>query len=160
MNKADQVRIAVQELRLVRSARMGPVYFHGETMRPFLGEGDLVIVEPVAWEDIRLGDVLTYRFEDKFPTRRVVAIDREGQTVILHGDSIPGRPDYTVKREDVLGRAVARERNGVRVDRHSREWRWATRRVLAAHRVARLASACSWRVRKLRSRIDPILRLP
>jgi signal peptidase I len=118
---------------------MGPVYFHGETMRPFMGEGDLVIVEPVDWEAIRVGDIITYRFEDKFPTRRVVSIDRGAATLVLRGDSIRGRPDFLVRRQDVLGRAEARVRAGVTVDRHSREWRWASFRALSSHRLSALA---------------------
>ena len=136
MNKAEQVRVAVQELRLARSARMGPVYFHGKTMTPFLVEGDLVIVEPVEWDDIEVGDVITYRFEDKFPTRRVVALDRRAGTLLLRGDSIPGWPRFHVRRQDVLGRAAVRVRGSRRIGRTSLAWRWATVRALAVQRLA------------------------
>ena len=136
VNKAEQVRIAVQELRLARSAQMGPVYFHGTTMTPFLVEGDHVIVEPVEWEDISVGDVITYRFEDKFPTRRVVAIDRGAGTLVLRGDSIAGWPQFHVKGEDVLGRAQVRLRDGRRLERTSLAWRWASARALAVQRLA------------------------
>jgi len=40
-------------------------------MLPFLREGDQMAVAPVAWEDIRVGDILTYRFLERYPTRRV-----------------------------------------------------------------------------------------
>ena len=143
----------------MRSGEMGPVYFHGETMRPFMGEGDLVIVEPVSWEAIRVGDIITYRFEDKFPTRRVVAIDRGAGTLILRGDSIPGWPDFHVRREDVLGRAAVRIRNGTRVDRHGVKWRRAAVRALAIQRFARLARAARWLVRGSLSRAAKVLRL-
>ena len=144
MNKAARIKAAVQQIRLLRSAEMGPVYFHGETMRPLLGEGDLVIVTPVKWEDIRLGDIITYRFEDKFPTRRVLAIDRAAGTLVVHGDSIPGWPHETVGQHDVLGRAEARIQNGLRIDRHSREWRRAARRALGIQRLTRLSRIAPW----------------
>ncbi len=153
-----EARVVAQELRLRRSTQMGAVYFHGETMRPFLGEGDLVVVEPLAWEEIRLGDILTYRHEDKFPTRRVVEIDHEVEAVILRGDSIPGRPDFVVSRTDVLGRAQVRIRNGVRLTRDSREWRRATRRALTFERIARVVRRLPWPVRGTVGRMFPVIR--
>ena len=105
-------------------------------MTPFLVEGDLVIVEPVLWDDIRVGDVVTYRFEEKFPTRRVAAVNRTAGTLILRGDSIPGWPRFDVRRKDVLGRAAARVRNGRRLERTSLAWRWAAARALAVQRLA------------------------
>ena len=159
VNRADRVRVAVQELRLQHCGQMGPAYFHGETMRPFMGEGDLVIVEPVAWEDLRRGDIITYRFDDKFPTRRIVAIDRQHEILILRGDSIRGWPDFEVPRADVLGRACSIVRSGVRIDHHSRAWRRATRRALATERLVRLARACPRPVRRLLSRIATTLDL-
>lgn len=154
----ERARIAAQELRLRRSAETGPVYFHGETMRPFFGEGDRVVVNPVRWEDIGVGDIITYRCEDKFPTRRVVEVDRERERLILRGDSIPGRPDYEVRRGDVLGRAEVRIRDGARLRHTDREWRRATRRALALERTARRARNLPWPFRGLMGRLFPPLR--
>ncbi len=139
MSRAERVRVGAQELRLRHSKTVGPVYFHGETMRPLLGEGDHVIVEPIAWEDIRRGDIVTYRFHDKFPTRRVIRIDRGTGTLKIRGDSIPDWPDYLVRREDVLGRAEMRIRDGARIDRRDREWRRARRTALTMHVFVALA---------------------
>jgi hypothetical protein len=158
VNKADRIKIAVQEIRLQRSAHMGPIGFHGETMRPFLGEGDLVVVGPVRWHDIRPGDIITYRFNDKFPTRRVIAIDRSAGTLIVHGDNVRGFPNEHVRREDVLGRAESRVQNGSRLDRHSREWRRVARRAVAAQRLARLAHTTPWPARGLFFRMARLLR--
>ncbi|MGE0448788.1 MAG: hypothetical protein AB7Q29_04320 [Vicinamibacterales bacterium] len=138
---------------------MGPVYFHGETMRPFMGEGDLVIVEPVDWEEIAVGDIITYRFEDKFPTRRVVRIDHAAGTSIVRGDSIRGWPDFHVRREDVLGRATVVIRDGVRIDRRSMEWRWAAFRALTVQRAARSKALARWFVRGSLSRAARVLHL-
>jgi hypothetical protein len=109
-------------------------YFHGKTMLPFLQEGDQVAVLPVTWHDIRIGDVLTYRHEDKFPTRRVMR--RRAQHVVLRADSMAGRPVFVVPREDVLGRAVARQRDGRWLYRHQWSWRWAAVRAVASHYLA------------------------
>jgi hypothetical protein len=132
---------------------MGPVYFHGETMRPLLGEGDRIIVQPVEWNEIRPGDIVTYRFEDKFPTRRVIDIQRERDLLIIRGDSIRDWPDYRVRREDVLGRAEVRLRDGQRIDRQSPEWRRAARRALLMQRLVNVARRSRWPVRGLLFRL-------
>ena len=69
------VRLIARELQLELSSEF---YFHGESMRPFLVEGDAVVLTPVEWDEIRIGDVITYRAEEKFPTRRVVRRSRNG----------------------------------------------------------------------------------
>lgn len=128
-------RLVAKELRLTLSSPTRTVRFHGESMRPFLGEGDRVVVEPVAWEAIRVGDIITYRFEEKFPTRRVVAIGDD--RLELWCDNWP-RLRFEARREDVLGRAVARRRAGEAWLRSTDEaWKHRTRRALAAYRRER-----------------------
>ena len=73
MKKQDVIGIA-KELQLESSSRLNLVYFHGETMFHFLQEGDELIVQPVDWNDIVPGDIVTYREELKFPTRRVIKV--------------------------------------------------------------------------------------
>jgi hypothetical protein len=126
-------------------------------MRPFMGEGDLVIVEPVSWEAIAVGDVITYRSDDKFPTRRVVEIDRDGGTLTLRVDALPEWPDFLVRREDVIGRAAVRLRHGARLDRHVIRWRWAAYRAVAWHRLARLTATGGRLVRGGFSRLTKAL---
>jgi hypothetical protein len=99
-------------------------------MRPFLVEGDEVVVEPVAWSDIGIGDVLTYRMGEKFPTRRVVRRSRHG--LFLWCENWPER-QFFAARADLLGRAVARRRAGVWITRRDPEWAAARRRALAAY---------------------------
>jgi hypothetical protein len=123
-------RLAAMEAQLARSDRH-LAYFHGRTMLPLLQEGDHVHTEPVSWRDVRIGDVVTYRFEDKFPTRRIVAIDRERRTFIIMGDSIPGRREYHVPFDDVIARVVRRRREGVWLTTSSIRWRLRTAQVLA-----------------------------
>jgi hypothetical protein len=106
-------------------------------MRPLLQEGDEVETESVSWQTIRAGDVVTYRFEDKFPTRRVIVIDRERRRFIIMGDSIPGRREYLVPFDDVLARVVRRRRDAHWLEASSFTWRLQTLRVLLRDRVRR-----------------------
>jgi hypothetical protein len=113
-------RFIAKELQLEKASRDRNLYFHGESMRPLLVEGDLVVVEPVKWEDIRLGDIITYRYLERFPTRRVMRKSRDG--LYLWCDNWPDR-HYSCARDDVLGRAIARQRDGVWLNATDREWR-------------------------------------
>jgi len=144
-------RTVAHELRLSRPDAPAS-YFHGQTMLPHLVEGDWVVTEPVRAEDVRLGDVVTYRFEDKFPTRRVVARDRRTRTFTIMGDSIPGRRDYLVPFDDVLARVVKRQRGDAWLATSDRSWRWQTAKVVTrewARRAPALAPV-RWATRPLR----------
>ena len=122
-------------------------------MQPHLVEGDRVVTEPIVAEDVRLGDVVTYRFEDKFPTRRVVRRDRHAKTFTFMGDSIPGWREYVVPYDDVLARVVRRSRDGSWMATTDPAWRWQTAKVLArvwAHH-SRLLGPVRWVTRPLRT---------
>lgn len=113
------------EIQLAHSRRH-LAYFHGLTMRPLLQEGDEVETEPITWAQVRVGDVVTYRFEDKFPTRRVMVIDRPRRQFVIMGDSIPGRRQYLVAFDDVIARVRRRRRAGEWLEATSLSWRART----------------------------------
>lgn len=144
-------RTVAHELRLSRPAAP-PAYFHGLTMRPLLLEGDYVVTEPITAADVRLGDVVTYRCEDKFPTRRVVARDERTGTFTCMGDSIPGRREYLVPYDDVLARVVRRRRGGEWLATTDVSWRWQTGKVMASEwaRRSRWLRPARWVTRPLR----------
>lgn len=126
----DAVRLIAKELQLSLSSETRSLYFHGTSMSPFLVEGDEVVVEPVTWGDIRIGDVVTYRFEDKFPTRRVVW--RTADRLRLWCENWPERR-FEASRDDVLGRAIARKRDDRWITSRHPEWRAARRAALASY---------------------------
>ena len=124
------LRLIAKELQLELSSEARTLYFHGESMRPFLVEGDAIVVAPVEWAQIRIGDVVTYRVEEKFPTRRVVRRSRNG--LHLWCENWPER-QFFAAREDVLGRAVARKRGDVWITCRDPEWSAARRAALSAY---------------------------
>ena len=126
----DDVRLIAKELQLSFSSQTRALYFHGMSMHPFLVEGDEMVVVPVSCHDIHVGDVVTYRFEDKFPTRRVVW--KTADHVRLWCDNWP-QHRFEASREDVLGRAVARKRDGRWITLRDREWQAARRAALASY---------------------------
>ena len=124
------LRLIAKELQLELSSEARTLYFHGESMRPFLVEGDAVVMAAVEWAEIRIGDVVTYRFEEKFPTRRVVRRSRNG--LYLWCENWPGRQFYAA-REDLLGRAIARKRGDAWITCRDPEWTAARRAALSAY---------------------------
>ena len=139
--KIGASRLIAKELQLERSSTERTLYFHGESMRPFLVEGDEVVVEPVTWSSIREGDVITYRHLDRFPTRRVVK--KTDENLVLWCENWVDRI-YHANREDVLGRATARRRGDD----------WLTASSLAWKR-ARLTAMLKWELRNARRVVLP-----
>ena len=127
VTKAEEARRIARELQVGLSSEERTLYFHGESMRPFLGEGDEVLVTPVAVEDIRLGDVVTYRHNDKFPTRRLIR--RMPERLVMWCENWPHRY-FETRREDILGLAIARKRGGTWITHRDSEWRAARRSAL------------------------------
>lgn len=140
----QRTRLIAKELQVAVSSTNRTLYFHGESMRPLLVEGDEVVVEPVTWNRIRIGDIITYRCLDRFPTRRVVR--KRTDRLDLWCDNWPER-SFTAAREDVLGRAIARRHDGVWLSASGREWRRARTRALVRYLRLVLYPPVYWRVR-------------
>ena len=100
------------------------------------------VISPTRFEDVRRGDIVTFRREDKFPTYRVVRLGPSSLT--LQGDNWP-EAEFEAQARDVLGKAVARERHGGRLT--DRSWSW---RLVGFLRLA---------TRRFRHRLNPIVRL-
>jgi hypothetical protein len=126
----EAARLIARELQVGISTEARTLYFHGESMRPFLGEGDEVVVTPVAFEDIRIGDVVTYRYRDRFPTRRLMR--RLPDRLVMWCENWPNRY-FETRREDVLGLATARKRDGQWITARDSEWRAARRSALVKY---------------------------
>ncbi len=142
----SRARLIAKELQLAASSRQRTLYFHGESMRPFLIEGDEVIVEPVGWNRIALGDVITYRYLDRFPTRRVIRKTEEGLT--LWCENWPWRT-FSTSREDVLGRAVARRRGEAWLNARELAWRKARWVALLKYAHHKWILPINWRLRDI-----------
>ena len=113
----------------MRRSHVEPVFFHGYLMLPLLREGDEVEVEEVATDAIRVGDVVTYRDGEKFPTRRVMELVDGGRTLVIMGDSVRPRRTWLVDVDDVLGRVVRRGRDGSWITTRNWRWQWQRHRV-------------------------------
>ena len=134
MRGTDRARVVAKEIQLEDSGRLGPVFFHSEVMAPFIHDGDLLIVEPVTWDEVRAGDIVTYRNGERFPTYRVLRKRQDSLTV--EPDNWPAR--FEVPREDLLGRVVERRRGDDRIARGGWRWKWYSRMILARYYCRRV----------------------
>jgi signal peptidase I len=106
--KTHEFFITAQKLQLLNAPKTD-VMFHGLSMEPILCEGDRVVSEEVKFKDIRVGDIITSYFEDKYPTRRVVFKNKKYLTVWC--ENRPNRGIVDVQPHEVLGRVIARKRD-------------------------------------------------
>ena len=87
-------------------------------------------MQPVDWNDIAPGDIVTHREELKFPTRRVIQVQKDRQ-LIVKADHKPPRRFYTVPESDVLGKVVARKRGHDWLFSDDEAWLEAARNALS-----------------------------
>jgi MoaA/NifB/PqqE/SkfB family radical SAM enzyme len=148
----SQIRQHAQELQLRESANGATVLFHGNSMNPFLQDGDELRVEPVTYDEIAVGDIITFRLRDHFPTLRVLYKGRN--KLVLGADNWRERK-FATWREFVLGRVVARTRDGKTLAASAPAWKWHTAVLFAKRRAARRIQNMRQRTRQLKLKLLP-----
>lgn len=128
-------------LELLRSGVTVRLRVTGRSMVPYLGDNDLVTLEPVGAADIRLGD-LVYSQQPGLPPLLHRVIGRApgadgGRSLITKGDALAMR-DPAVAAGLVAGRVVAIRRH--RPDGEARVVRLTSRRRRILQRCLALAS--------------------
>jgi len=86
----------------------------GFSMLPFVRDGDVITLAPLAGTSPSLGDVVAFLHPDsgKLAVHRVVG--KQGDSVLVRGDNTE-KPDGLVPTADLLGRVTRVERDGRRV---------------------------------------------
>lgn len=87
---------------------------NGWSMRPFIRDGDFIVVSPVKSSSIRKGDVVFYSdAENKIIVHRIIRKYKKNDriTVLIKADASFGSSEK-VEIQNVLGKVVAIERNG------------------------------------------------
>jgi ribosomal protein S18 acetylase RimI-like enzyme len=83
-------------------------------MRPFIQDGDLIIVSPLCNHTTRVGDVVLYKtVDDRAIVHRVIWKSTKGSGTVffIKGDAAFSQPEE-IYMESILGKVVAIERNG------------------------------------------------
>jgi hypothetical protein len=108
---------ALIELMQAVHAKGLPFRFNagGHSMAPFIRDGDLITVSPLASRAPDLGDVVAFIHPETklLCMHRVLSIN--GDSFLIQGDNMPGNPDGMIPREAIVGRVTGVERAGSRV---------------------------------------------
>lgn len=110
-----------------RSPASGPLLrlrVRGRSMAPLLRPGDTVWMEPAAPSSLKRGDLVVVQRAGEWVTHRLVA--RSGNRWHTKGDNLR-YPDPPVTGQAILGRVVAIERNGLRIELQGHRWRMINR---------------------------------
>ncbi|MDT8390371.1 MAG: signal peptidase I [Lentisphaeria bacterium] len=86
---------------------------NGESMAPFIRNGDIIVVSPVPERGVRNGDVVVFRnAADGVMVHRIVR--RRGGKVLLKGDNNPRR-DGIFSEGNIIGVVTTVERGGRKI---------------------------------------------
>ncbi len=131
------VSVAVELLACGRGVRFSAP---GGSMRPAIRGGETIIAAPAAPGDIAPGDIILFLRGTRLVAHRVlrIAAGEGGAPRFLTRGDAAAAPDRPFEAADVLGRVVAVERRGRRIDLATRHGAWSGRiaRCLAAARRA------------------------
>ena len=85
------------------------IVVHGNSMSPVIRDGQVLLIEPIAFDAIQKGDVILYKkCPDHLTLHRVVSfVSFQGQKVVqTRGDNNMENDDYYVFPEEILGKVV------------------------------------------------------
>ncbi len=111
LREADLLELSKNIFRKGKSIRFQA---KGWSMRPFIRDGDIIVVSPIENSSIKTGDVVFYlTTENKVMVHRVIRKHKKGNRMIMFikGDATFSSPEK-VEMQDVLGKIVEVERNG------------------------------------------------
>lgn len=136
-----------------------------DSMRPLLRAGDWVLVTATATAALQVGDIIVVQRGAELITHRLVSHDPQGW--YTHGDNTRVL-DQVAQPEEIVGRVVAIERSGQRIDVQTPRWQAANRwigkidraklRLLGAGRTTSFRSA-RWLVSPVMWPFQVVLRL-
>jgi hypothetical protein len=87
----------------------------GHSMAPFIRDGDVICVSPLASRVPGPGDVVAFIHPETklLCMHRVLSVN--GDSFLIQGDNMPEKPDGMIPREAIVGRITRVERAGRRV---------------------------------------------
>ncbi|MGD2147791.1 MAG: S24/S26 family peptidase [Anaerolineae bacterium] len=87
----------------------------GDSMRPFIRSGDILVVEPAEARGVRAGDVVLVRQGERLLVHRVVAAPLDSADALTVKGDAHLMPDPPLRRDQVLGKVTAVQRAGTDV---------------------------------------------
>ena len=74
------------------------------SMEPNIPVGSLVYIKEVSFDDISVGDIITFKMGDNVVTHRVNMIDQENQMIQTKGDANDSADGSMLSMDNVLGK--------------------------------------------------------
>lgn len=81
----------------------------GFSMRPFLKEGEKLVIKKTAAKDLRIGDIILYRLDNRLVCHRLIK-KTKGYSIYTRGDNCD-KSDGPISQDAVLGAAIAVMKN-------------------------------------------------
>ena len=116
VNRADFQAVVAE---ILNSNNLLRFRARGASMYPFIRDGDVIEVQPIDASAVRCGDVVLCQWPNgRVVAHRVIQVcQKKGEEMLLiQGDAVTC-PDGFISGEQVLGRVVAIERRGKRIER-------------------------------------------
>ena len=77
-------------------------------MYPAINKGDAIIIKKINEDDIKVGDVVTFKVDEEIITHRIVGIENNGKenVYITKGDNNNVTDDFVISFEDIEGKQI------------------------------------------------------
>lgn len=107
----------ISDLRLPVADRYQLLTVLSGSMSPVFAAGDLILIERVAAADLAVGDIITFRQDERLITHRIIAAERTGGRLlfITQGDANAAPDERLVVPEFIAGRYLLRIAYGGRL---------------------------------------------
>jgi signal peptidase len=109
------LKVAKDPIKALEMVKYKPITILTGSMKPTFKPGDLIIVKDVLAENIKEGDIITYKLSnDLLATHRVCKVKNENSRLsfITKGDANNSADENEVLPDKLLGKYVFKIRNG------------------------------------------------
>ena len=80
-----------------------------DSMKPHINSGDVIIISKVSEENLKVGDVITFKKDEEVITHRIIKINKsEENDYITKGDNNNIEDQKSISYKDIEGRKVLR----------------------------------------------------
>jgi hypothetical protein len=121
-------------------------YFHGNSMLPVFREADYLMLKQIGWENLRVGNVVVFRDELRYPTRRIVK--KYSDAVLVVGDNWIDQKQL-INSERILGVVYSRRREKRTITSNDIEWKFHMYICLMRFRLLSLPGLTAHLARKI-----------
>ncbi|MGB9521377.1 MAG: signal peptidase I [Anaerolineales bacterium] len=92
----------------------------GKSMLPYLIDGDKVLIQGEDFENLKCGDIITYRINNEYFTHRI--IKKLDTTLLTKGDHLY-LPDNYIDINSIIGKVIAIDKKNKLIDLNQKKYR-------------------------------------